>query len=33
MSFETKARLELAAVVIGSIILFSLPVFLMASIS
>lgn len=29
MSFETRARIEFAAVVIGVLVLFSLPVILM----
>ena len=31
MTFETKARIEFAAVIIGALALFSLPIFLMAS--
>jgi hypothetical protein len=33
MNFETKAKLELAAIIIGGIILFSLPILLMANVS
>ena len=29
MSFETKARIELVSVIIGILVLFSLPIFLM----
>lgn len=31
MSFETRARIELAIVIVGSLALFSLPIFLMGS--
>lgn len=31
MSFETKARIELVSVIIGILLLFSLPIFLMGS--
>jgi len=31
MTFETKARIEMACVIIGIIALFSLPIFLMGS--
>ena len=33
MSFETKKNLEMAVIVIGGIILFSLPIFLMGNAS
>jgi hypothetical protein len=33
MNFETKAKLELAAIIVGGIILFSLPILLMANVS
>jgi len=33
MSFETKTKLELAAIVIGGIILFSLPILIMGNVS
>jgi hypothetical protein len=29
MSFETKKKIELAVVIIGSIVLFSMPIFVM----
>ena len=29
MSFETKKKIELAAIIIGSIVLFSMPIFVM----
>jgi len=31
MSFETKARIELVSVIIGFVVLFSLPVILMGA--
>jgi hypothetical protein len=31
MSFEAKARIELVSVIIGILVLFSLPIFLMGS--
>ena len=31
MSFETKKNLEMAVIIIGGIILFSLPIFLMGN--
>jgi len=31
MSFETKARIELVSVIIGILVLFSLPVILMSA--
>ena len=31
MTFETKARIELVSVIVGILILFSLPIFLMGS--
>jgi hypothetical protein len=31
MTFETKARIELVSVIIGILVLFSLPIFLMGS--
>lgn len=33
MSFETKSKLELAVIVIGGIILFSLPILIMGNVS
>ena len=31
MTFETRARIELVSVIIGILVLFSLPIFLMGS--
>jgi hypothetical protein len=31
MSFETKARIELVSVIIGILVIFSLPIFLMGA--
>jgi hypothetical protein len=33
MSFETKSKLELAVIIVGGVILFTLPVLLMANVS